>query len=103
MGRYFLGLSIGGDTTPVDTYPDGASLYGLLDMAGNVHEWTRSLYISYPYRLGDVREDLEAAGARVLRGGSFINTAEGVRCASRVKVNQGWDWNFGFRVAMTPG
>jgi formylglycine-generating enzyme required for sulfatase activity len=31
------------DTTPVDAYPQGASPYGVLDMAGNVWEWTRSL------------------------------------------------------------
>jgi formylglycine-generating enzyme required for sulfatase activity len=31
-------LSCVGDTTPVGSYPDGASLYGLLDMAGNAWE-----------------------------------------------------------------
>ena len=28
-----------GDTTAVGSYPDGASYYGALDMAGNVMEW----------------------------------------------------------------
>jgi len=31
-----------GDTTPVGTHGDGASPYGLFDMAGNVFQWTRT-------------------------------------------------------------
>src|SRR5262249_20343751 len=40
-----------GKTTAIHAYPLGASSYGLLDMAGNVWEWTRSLWgFTYPYR-----------------------------------------------------
>ncbi len=35
-------------TTPVDQYPEGASPYGVMDMAGNVSEWTASIYAPYP-------------------------------------------------------
>ncbi len=31
---------IGINTTPVDQYPDGASPFGVMDLAGNVAEWT---------------------------------------------------------------
>lgn len=63
-----------GRTTSVDKYsPDGDSPYGAADMIGNVWEWTRSLLKSYPYRADDGREDPEAAGERVIRGGSWYS------------------------------
>jgi hypothetical protein len=59
-------------TTPVGKYsPLGNSPYGVTDMAGNAWEWTSSLYKPYPYRAEDGREDLQASGKRVLRGGTF--------------------------------
>jgi formylglycine-generating enzyme required for sulfatase activity len=83
------------DTTPVGAYPEGASPYGLLDMAGNVWEWTRSLWgeggeepsFKYPYDPDDGREDLEAEGDRVLRGGLWAYYFErDTRCSSRCSV-----------------
>jgi formylglycine-generating enzyme required for sulfatase activity len=57
--RAAVGLSMKhGSTSPVDAHPEGASPYGLLDMAGNAWEWTST---EYP------------PGERVLRGGSFAS------------------------------
>jgi formylglycine-generating enzyme required for sulfatase activity len=73
-----LGL---GDTCAVGMFPSGASPYGALDMAGQVWEWTQSLWgkgivnpeFKYPYHAEDGRENLDADDEilRVLRGGSF--------------------------------
>jgi formylglycine-generating enzyme required for sulfatase activity len=96
-----LGL---GDTTPVGTYPQGTSPYGLLDMAGNVWEWTQSAYKNYPYNSKDGREDIDAVAPRVLRGGSFRNYTWLMRCACRTRdyLNRR-DKLYGFRVAVSPG
>jgi formylglycine-generating enzyme required for sulfatase activity len=70
-------------TTPVGSYPDGASPCGALDMAGNVKEWTASWYRPYPYYAEDGHEDRGRSGERVLRGGSWFFAAHVARCAFR--------------------
>ena len=72
-------------------------------MAGNVWEWCQSLYKPYPYQAGDGREDLQADGRRVLRGGSFVGSQRSVRCAFRSWDLPGnCDGNVGFRVVVAP-
>jgi formylglycine-generating enzyme required for sulfatase activity len=74
----------GKTTTPVYHYPRGATPEGIFDLAGNVWEWTSSLYASYPYDAGDGREDEKGEGQRSLRGGSFASpSAAYVRSAMR--------------------
>ena len=75
-------------------------------MAGNVWEWTRSLWgKKYPYRFDDGRED-ETAGKnvlRVLRGGSFGNDQDRVRCAARGNDSPNLRLShIGFRVVVSP-
>jgi formylglycine-generating enzyme required for sulfatase activity len=91
------------ETTPVGHYsPRGDSLYEAADMVGNVWEWCSSLYKSYPYDPGDGREDLEAGGSRVLRGGSWFSYWRWSRCAGRTGLTpdvRGVNW--GFRVCVS--
>jgi formylglycine-generating enzyme required for sulfatase activity len=93
-------------TTPVHAYPQGASPYGVLDMAGNVWEWTRNVWgFRYLYRPTDGRESLDAPHdkPRVLRGGSFDGYAWDVRCAHRLPCYPCLRGDhIGFRVVMHP-
>ncbi len=41
-----------GRVTAVDAYPDGASPYGVMDMAGNLGEWTATIYLDTPVYMG---------------------------------------------------
>ncbi|MBI3962874.1 MAG: SUMF1/EgtB/PvdO family nonheme iron enzyme [Deinococcus sp.] len=71
------------DTAPGGSFPLGASPSGALEMAGNVREWTSSLYWPYPYVSTDGREDPHAAGTRAVHGGSFNDDAFSLRAANR--------------------
>jgi formylglycine-generating enzyme required for sulfatase activity len=95
-----------GTTTPVDRYPEGASAFGVRDMAGNVEEWVADLYRPYPG--GNMIEDdlVEALGSsyRVLRGGSFARGGDLCRCARRHGPFPAPEFRFtGFRLARSGG
>jgi formylglycine-generating enzyme required for sulfatase activity len=60
-----------GGTTRVTRYPNGTSLAGCYDMAGNVWEWTASFY-------------QEGGAHRVIRGGGWDYGAQ--RCRSAIRL-----------------
>lgn len=71
------------DATPVGQFTKGGSPYGALDMVGNVWQWTSSLDRPYPYHTTDGREDPNAEGLRVVRGGAWLFGAAITRTAMR--------------------
>jgi len=78
-----------GQTVPVGQFPKGASPYGVLDMAGQVWEWTRSIYKPYPYNPKDGREEPASTGTVVARGGHSASGPEGLTSTSREVVDAG--------------
>ncbi|HQR32945.1 MAG TPA: SUMF1/EgtB/PvdO family nonheme iron enzyme [Blastocatellia bacterium] len=59
------GKESGGAIVKVGSFPNGASQFGILDMCGNVWEWTSSSLTNYS------DETKEIAPGKVIRGGSF--------------------------------
>jgi len=99
-------MHIGG-TSSVGCFPGGASPCGCEEMAGNVLEWTRSLWADYPYpespEARAEREDLSSSEGRVLRGGAFGGNPRLARCAYRNDAGPGGRCgNLGFRVVVSP-
>ena len=92
-----------GDTTEVNAYPDGASHYGALDMAGNVWEWVNDWYDANYYQDSSSSNPSgpDFGRDRVIRGGSWKDTEYNIRSANRGK-NSPMEINsaFGFRCAM---
>jgi formylglycine-generating enzyme required for sulfatase activity len=75
-----------GRTTPVGSYPLGASPYGTLDMAGNVWEWVADWYDQDYYDVTDGATDPTgpATGTHhVMRGGSYGYSAHKARTTHR--------------------
>ena len=78
--------------------------WGLYDMLGNVAEWTRTWYATYP----QASPSRDPAGPitglqRCVRGGSWRSSAEFCRSAARRRADpMVRDNNLGFRVVITP-
>jgi formylglycine-generating enzyme required for sulfatase activity len=90
-------------TSPIGSFsPNGDTPEGLVDMVGNVWEWTNSLFHPYPYDADDGRESRYAEGFRVLRGASWFNDANVAHCLSRLDGDFQFYNNVGFRCAVSP-
>lgn len=84
-------------SAPVGSFPGGASPYGVLDLAGNVAEWTEDAPV-VPIDLG-----LDLSAFRVVRGGSYAQAITTLRVSARswaTADTAGAD--LGFRCAYDP-
>jgi formylglycine-generating enzyme required for sulfatase activity len=91
-----------GGPTPVGVFPDGVSPYGVLDMAGNVAEWTASEIAPYPgspHRESIAQEIAQYGRYRVVRSGCWREGRQFARCAARRRPVGPDAPLIGFRVA----
>lgn len=99
-------------TVSVDAFQDSISPYGLLNSAGNIYEWTCSLWgmsrkeakYIYPYTPNRDRESQNPHSNMfvVIRGGSFLKDQKYARCASRDKLlPSNIRRDLGFRLALS--
>lgn len=94
-------MNVGG-TTPVGSYPEGASPYGLLDMAGSVLEMTMDWYKSDYYSNQNAWSNPTGPVSgiiRVARGGNFSTGAEKIGVTFRDTASFGTGYS-GFRCAL---
>lgn len=92
-----------GDTTEVGKYPRGVSVYGVLDMAGNVWEWVADWYDEDYYRNSSSQNPKGPISGRdhIVRGGSWLDVWTLVRSAASVRITVDNRYNnyFGIRCA----
>ena len=78
------------DTSRVGSYPLGASPFGVLDMAGNVAEWTNDFYRGNYYSVTDLVNPTGPPGGsnffHVVRGGSLGDAEINIRVSKRSSV-----------------
>ena len=91
------------ETTPVSMLLQGASPFGVYDLAGNAWEWVSSIYRPYPYRADDGREEPAAGPVRGTRGGGHDSPAGEITTTQRgrnlSRNPRSGHHNIGFRCA----
>jgi len=97
-------------TTPVGKYPQGASPYGVLDMAGNVWEWVADWYDAGYYKSSPTVDPPgpSSGTSHVVRGGAYYSSSSDVRSSFRGRLDRltyGSFNDIGFRVVrvVSPG
>jgi formylglycine-generating enzyme required for sulfatase activity len=91
-----------GETSDVSLHLAGASEQGVLDLAGNVEEWTADVYLPYPGGVFIADQiSREADGPYpILRGGSYAHHGDLCLATRRHGYRKGYAIS-GFRIAST--
>jgi formylglycine-generating enzyme required for sulfatase activity len=90
-----------GWTVPVGSRQTCKTPEGVMDMTGNVYEWTTDWYKSY--RGAQMKWDYTGR-MRVAKGGSYVHSIDLLRCQARYSlVPDEYSSYGGFRCVVTPG
>ena len=92
-------------TSPVGSYAEGVSVYGIHDMLGNVWEWCADWYGEDAYRKHEARNPKgpTKGHTRVLRGGAWIDYQSNLRTTNRMRAFPSLRHvDIGFRCAKMP-
>lgn len=91
---------------PAGFSPSCVSPFGVLDMSGNVWEWTLNAYTPYPLEISDDLLKLDESGRptrRAMRGGAWMSHPSWVRTAYRhARSLNSRLMDHGFRCVMDP-
>lgn len=88
---------------PRGSFPAAMSPFGVLDMSGNAKEWVRDWYGPYSETTQTNPEGPLTGDLRVIRGGSYLQSAPGVRVIGREAADPTTiSGQIGFRTAYTP-
>lgn len=88
-------------TTPVGQYPQGASPFGVYDMAGNVWEWCLTKQVTQPASTNGILPAGPPVTTYIVRGGSFLGSAERAKNTFHFKLDPVYRYfTIGFRVVM---
>ena len=79
-----------GGTWPVGSKPAGQSPYGVLNMGGNVWEWTADWYAEDAYASAPDKNPTGPTSGqkRVIRGGSWLTMSGGMRASYRLSARE---------------
>jgi len=93
------------DTAPVTAFSNGASVYGIYNLAGNVWEWVADWYDSsyYPTSPSNNPQGPASGQSRAVRGGSWYHYGDNLRSAYRSRRGPSYSSDLlGFRCALSP-